>query len=93
MKELPKPWKTTFEQTLTSSVISCIPLVGASESPGALKWLMALAQHCTTRVFAPGLVAKGLALLERAARCLRERADPYHDLLRARLVLLALVMK
>lgn len=84
--ELPKPFKSSFEQTLTSSVIACIPLVGACESAGALKWLMALAQHCSKRSAAPALVAKGLALLERAATCLRERADLYQQLLRARFV-------
>ncbi|XP_047537096.1 baculoviral IAP repeat-containing protein 6 [Vanessa atalanta] len=93
VKELPKPWKSIFEQTLMSSVIACIPLVGACESPGALKWLMALAQHCTSRAFAPGLVANAVALLERAARCLRARADPYHHLLRARFGLYGLPLE
>ncbi|CAH0728119.1 unnamed protein product, partial [Brenthis ino] len=93
VKELPMPWKTTFEQTLTNSVMACIPLVGASSSPGALKWLMALAQHATPRAAAPALVARGLALLERAARCLRERADPYHQLLRARFGLYGLPLE
>ncbi|XP_061384581.1 baculoviral IAP repeat-containing protein 6 isoform X3 [Danaus plexippus] len=91
--ELPKPFKSSFEQTLTSSVIACIPLVGACESAGALKWLMALAQHCSKRSAAPALVAKGLALLERAATCLRERADLYQQLLRARFGLYGLPLE
>ncbi|XP_039757629.1 baculoviral IAP repeat-containing protein 6 isoform X2 [Pararge aegeria] len=93
VKELPKRWKTTFDETLVSSVISCIPLVGACESPGALKWLMALAQHCTRGSAAPALLAKGFSLLERTARCLRERADPYHHLLRARFGLYGLPLE
>ncbi|XP_069360568.1 baculoviral IAP repeat-containing protein 6 isoform X2 [Maniola hyperantus] len=93
VKELPKRWKATFEETLVSSVIACIPLVGACESPGALKWLMALAQHCTRRSGASAVVAKGLTLLERTARCLRERADPYHHLLRARFGLYGLPLE
>lgn len=88
VKQLPKPWKSTFEQTLTTSVSGCIPYLGACESPGALRWLAALAQHATQhasqRSGAAALVAGCLALLERTARCLRDRADVYHQLLRAR---------
>ncbi|XP_052743953.1 baculoviral IAP repeat-containing protein 6 isoform X2 [Bicyclus anynana] len=93
VKELPRRWKTTFEETLVTSVTACVPLVGACESPGALKWLMALAQHCTSRARAPALLAKGFALLEKTARCLRERADPYHHLLRARFGLYGLPLE
>ncbi|RVE55239.1 hypothetical protein evm_000137 [Chilo suppressalis] len=86
VKQLPKPWKCTFEQTLMSSVSACIPYLGACESPGALRWLAALAQHTTQRAAAADLVRNCLALLERTARCLRDRADVYHQLLRASLV-------
>ncbi|CAK1549545.1 unnamed protein product [Leptosia nina] len=93
VKQLPRPWKCTFESTLTCTVISCIPLAGACESPGALKWLMALAQHGTSRVAAPELVSRCLNLLEKAARCLRERTNPYHQLLRARFGLYGLALE
>ncbi|CAH4031478.1 baculoviral IAP repeat-containing protein 6 isoform X1 [Pieris brassicae] len=93
VKQLPRPWKCTFENSLTSSVIACIPLLGACESPGAVKWLMALAQYATCRTAAPELVARCLALLEKAARCLRERSNPYHQLLRARFGLYGLALE
>lgn len=86
VKQLTKPWKSTFEQTLTASVTSCIPLLGACDSPGAMRWLVALAQHATGKESAPKLVANCLALLEKTAVCIRERADVYHNLLKARLV-------
>lgn len=83
-KQLPKPWKSTFEQSLSNSVISCIPYVGACISAGALRWLAALAQHAISREAAPALVARCLALLERSAKSLRDRPDVYHSLLKAR---------
>uniref|UniRef100_A0A2A4K910 UBC core domain-containing protein n=1 Tax=Heliothis virescens TaxID=7102 RepID=A0A2A4K910_HELVI len=92
-KQLPKPWKSTFETTLSNSVCACIPYVGASVSAGAVRWLAALAQQCTARAMAPALVAKCLALLERAARCLRDRPDVYHSLLRARFGLYGLPLE
>lgn len=84
---LPRPWKSTFDQTLISSVSACIPYLGACDSPGALRWLVALAQHAAQslgRTTAADLVSRCLTLLERTAKCLRERADVYHHLLRAR---------
>ncbi|XP_028176769.1 baculoviral IAP repeat-containing protein 6-like [Ostrinia furnacalis] len=96
VKQLPKPWKSTFEQTLTNSVSGCIPFLGACESPGALRWLAALAQHAARggqRQAAATLVAGCLALLERTARCLRDRADVYHQLLRARFGLYGLPLE
>ncbi|XP_047034012.1 baculoviral IAP repeat-containing protein 6 isoform X2 [Helicoverpa zea] len=92
-KQLPKPWKSTFETTLSNSVCACIPYVGASVSAGAVRWLAALAQQCTARAMAPALVAKCLALLERSARCLRDRPDVYHSLLRARFGLYGLPLE
>ncbi|XP_050551225.1 baculoviral IAP repeat-containing protein 6 isoform X3 [Spodoptera frugiperda] len=92
-KQLPKPWKSTFETTLSSSVCACIPYVGASVSAGAVRWLAALAQQCTARAMAPALVAKCMALLERAAKCLSDRPDVYHSLLRARFGLYGLPLE
>ncbi|KAJ8724125.1 hypothetical protein PYW07_008105 [Mythimna separata] len=92
-KQLPKRWKSTFEATLSNSVCACIPYVGASVSAGAVRWLAALAQQCTAQAMAPALVAKCLALLERAARCLRDRPDVYHSLLRARFGLYGLPLE
>jgi hypothetical protein len=95
VKQLPKPWKCTFEQSVMSSVSACVPYLGACSSPGALRWLVALAQHAAGGGGGGGggarLVAACLALLERTARCLRDRADLYHQLLRARSVPLAIL--
>ncbi|KAG7298094.1 hypothetical protein JYU34_018862 [Plutella xylostella] len=93
VKQLAKPWKSTFEQTLTNSVSACIPLLGACDSPGAMKWLVALAQHVTNREAATGLVSRCLALLERTAKCIRERGNVYHHLLRARFGLYGLPLE
>ncbi|XP_063387363.1 baculoviral IAP repeat-containing protein 6 [Cydia fagiglandana] len=93
VKQLPKPWKSTFDATLTTVLSACLPYVGACESPGALRWLVALAQHATQRGAAADLVAKCLALLEKTARCLAERGDDYHHLLRARFGLYGLPLE
>ncbi|KAI5632912.1 inhibitor of apoptosis domain-containing protein [Phthorimaea operculella] len=86
VRSLPKPWNSTFEQTLINSVTACIPYLGACESPGALRWLVALAQHAVGRSAASELVSKCLSLLEKTAKCLVERTDVYHHVLRARYV-------
>ncbi|XP_049878015.1 baculoviral IAP repeat-containing protein 6 isoform X2 [Pectinophora gossypiella] len=93
VRQLPKPWKSTFEQTLINSVVACIPYLGGCSSPGALRWLVALAQHATGRGAAPDLVARCQALLESTAKCLRERADVYHHLLKARFGLYGLPLE
>ncbi|XP_026725777.1 LOW QUALITY PROTEIN: baculoviral IAP repeat-containing protein 6-like [Trichoplusia ni] len=92
-KQLPKSRKSSFETTLSTSVCECIPYVGASVSAGALRWLAALAQQATGRATAPALVAKCLALLERTSRCLTDRPDVYHSLLRARFGLYGLPLE
>ncbi|CAB3246353.1 unnamed protein product [Arctia plantaginis] len=92
-KQLPKPWKSTFEQSLSGSVISCVPYVGACVSAGALRWLAALAHHAVSRDAAPQLVARCLALLEECAKCLRDRPDVYHSLLKARFGLYGLPLE
>ncbi|XP_053613474.1 baculoviral IAP repeat-containing protein 6 isoform X2 [Plodia interpunctella] len=84
VKQLPKPWKSTFETSLVEAVSGCVPYIGACASPGALRWLAALAQHATPRQAAPALVRRCMALLEAAARCHRDRGDVYLQLLRAR---------
>ncbi|XP_037876101.1 survivin-1 isoform X3 [Bombyx mori] len=92
-KQVPRPWMSTFDATLSGSVTECIPYLGACESPGALRWLVTLAQHCTHRSTAPALVSRCQVLLEKTARCLRERAIVYHDLLRARFGLYGLPLE
>ncbi|KAL4711749.1 hypothetical protein ACJJTC_015815 [Scirpophaga incertulas] len=93
VKQMPKPWKCTFEQTLMGSVSACIPFLGACESPGALRWLVALAQHAAQRAPAAALLPPCLLLLQRAAQCLRARASPHHQLLRARFGLYGLPLE
>ncbi|CAK1583350.1 unnamed protein product [Parnassius mnemosyne] len=93
VKQLPKPWKSTFEQSLSSSVVTWLPYVGACESAGALKWLCALAQHAVPRLAAPRLVSTCLALLHDTARCLHQRTNVYHQLLQARFGLYGLPLE
>ncbi|XP_041968992.1 baculoviral IAP repeat-containing protein 6 isoform X2 [Aricia agestis] len=91
--QLPRPWKTDFDSALTNVLISCIPLVGVCDSPGALKWFMALYTTRATRGYNPDLVTCGTTLLEHVARCLRDRDDQYHQLLRARFGLYGLPLE
>ncbi|XP_072930156.1 dual E2 ubiquitin-conjugating enzyme/E3 ubiquitin-protein ligase BIRC6 isoform X2 [Epargyreus clarus] len=93
VKQTPAPWKSTFEQTVARHLAECVETIGACDSPGALKWLAALAQHCTPQDTAPRLVRCLMTLLYRACRCLRDRADPYHQLLRARFGLYGLPLE
>ncbi|XP_068618996.1 baculoviral IAP repeat-containing protein 6 isoform X2 [Battus philenor] len=93
VKQLPRPSKSTFEQSLSRSVLACVPYIGACESAGALKWLMALVQHAVPRASAPELVAKCYDLLEKTAKCLHDRIDVYNHLLRARFGLYGLPLE
>ncbi|XP_075983137.1 BIR repeat containing ubiquitin-conjugating enzyme isoform X3 [Anticarsia gemmatalis] len=92
-KQLPKPWKSTFEARLSAAVIECMPLVGAAVSAGALRWLAALAQHAVGRDQAPQLVQACLQLLQRCAACLRDRPVVYHSLLKSRFGLYGLPLE
>ncbi|XP_059058319.1 baculoviral IAP repeat-containing protein 6 [Achroia grisella] len=91
------PWKSTFDETVSSGVCACIPYVGACSSAGALRWLMALAQAggppAAAPAPAPALLQRCLALLHATATCLAARADPYHHLLRARFGLYGLPLE
>ncbi|XP_013170740.1 PREDICTED: baculoviral IAP repeat-containing protein 6 isoform X4 [Papilio xuthus] len=93
VKQLPKPWKCTFESRLSQCVVSCVPYVGACGSPGALKWLAALAQHAVPPHAAPALLAHCCRLLDLASKCLQDRTDLYHHLLRARFGLYGLPLE